>query len=108
MIQKLVIKNKDKQEDKYTIQEDFKQELSDIKYYGLKCDIYETKRSKNILLINFFYRKDSIVSELMNLLLDNFVQFQLSSDYVEPQIKIDLDSIELNTLWNLSEIIKKA
>ena len=108
MIKELVIKNKDIQEDKFVLDKEFKQELSDIKYYGLKADIYQIKRSKNILLINFFYRKDSIVQELMNLLFDNYVQFQISSNYIEPQIKIDLKSVELDILWNISTIIKKA
>ena len=76
---------------------------ADAKYSQLPY--FDLKRKYNILLIQLYKPHTEAIKYLIKLLIENEATFNIMWDSVEPQLKIDLQWIDVDDLINISVVL---
>ena len=101
---KLAIKNSELN-DEFKLSNEMNEELKHLKNINRNSNDFDLKRKYNILLIQLYKPHHEQMKYLVKLLIENDASFNIYWDSVEPQIKIDLQWIDVEDLINISVVL---
>jgi len=103
-MKQLAIKNADLN-DEFKMNDEMNETYKQLRKNARNSDNYDLKRKYNVVLIQLYKPHHEQMKYLVKLLIENDASFNIYWDSVEPQIKIDLQWIDVEDLINISVIL---